>query len=212
MAISIDYTTNEIIIPKADTVFVATDPITGRETRSLDMDDLWQALADIQDNQGDVWAPTCFINTPPQDLGGITLGRSVLILAPYYVTFENGIYAVELQGGNTNLHTRTTVNSVAVHSNNSLGLIQVTSGSGVLPADITAITSGVWEELAASHTTANTLGVLLQQMQVLTAELHRIQGLDIANPMVVTPTQRTAGTIDLDISGDGDTITTVTRQ
>jgi hypothetical protein len=43
-------------------------------------------------------------------------------------------------------------------------------------------------------------------------ELHKIQGLDIANPMTVTTTSRTAGTIDLEISGNGTTTSTVTRQ
>ena len=42
-------------------------------------------------------------------------------------------------------------------------------------------------------------------------ELHKIQGLDISNPMTVTPTTRDAGSIHLDITGDGETTTTVTR-
>ena len=49
-----------------------------------------------------------------------------------------------------------------------------------------------------------------QQAQL--AEIWRILGLDAANPMTVTPTQRTAGAIDQTISGDGETTTTVTRQ
>ena len=95
MAITINYITNEILVPKADTVFVEIDPISGREIRSLDMDDFFNALADIQDNQLDVWAPTAYENTAPQDLGTFVLGRSVLILAPYFVTFEDGNYAVK---------------------------------------------------------------------------------------------------------------------
>jgi len=43
-------------------------------------------------------------------------------------------------------------------------------------------------------------------------ELHKIQGLDISNPMTVTPTLRTAGDIDLELSGDGESITIVTRK
>lgn len=42
-------------------------------------------------------------------------------------------------------------------------------------------------------------------------ELHRIQGLDNAAPMTVTPTSRSAGSINLDITGNGVTSTTVTR-
>lgn len=42
-------------------------------------------------------------------------------------------------------------------------------------------------------------------------ELHKLQGLDISNPMTVTSTSRNVGTIALDITGDGVTTTTVTR-
>jgi hypothetical protein len=43
-------------------------------------------------------------------------------------------------------------------------------------------------------------------------ELHRIQGLKSGEPMTVTPTSRVAGDIALEISGDGISETTVTRQ
>jgi hypothetical protein len=43
-------------------------------------------------------------------------------------------------------------------------------------------------------------------------ELHKIQGLDTSNPMTVTPTTRVAGAIELELTGDGETSTTVTRQ
>jgi hypothetical protein len=42
-------------------------------------------------------------------------------------------------------------------------------------------------------------------------ELHKIQGLDAANPMTVTPNTRVAGPVNLAISGDGETTSTVTR-
>lgn len=42
-------------------------------------------------------------------------------------------------------------------------------------------------------------------------ELHRLQGLKVGEPMTVTPTSRTAGTISQTITGDGETTTTVTR-
>ena len=42
-------------------------------------------------------------------------------------------------------------------------------------------------------------------------ELHKLEGLDAATPMTVTPTSRNAGTISQTISGDGETTSTVTR-
>ena len=44
-----------------------------------------------------------------------------------------------------------------------------------------------------------------------TSNLHQLQGLDMANPMTVTPTSREVGTIQQTISGDGKTTSTVTR-
>lgn len=41
--------------------------------------------------------------------------------------------------------------------------------------------------------------------------LHKIQGLDPNNPMTVTPNTRDAGDINLVITGDGVTTTTVTK-
>lgn len=43
------------------------------------------------------------------------------------------------------------------------------------------------------------------------ADLWALDGLDISNPMTVTPTSRTTGTIAQTISGDGTTTSTVTR-
>jgi hypothetical protein len=42
-------------------------------------------------------------------------------------------------------------------------------------------------------------------------DIHKIHGLDLSNPMTVTPTSREAGTIEQTISGDGTTTSTVTR-
>lgn len=42
-------------------------------------------------------------------------------------------------------------------------------------------------------------------------EIWELAGLDITNPMTVTPTSRITGTINLALTGDGTTTTTVTR-
>lgn len=53
---------------------------------------------------------------------------------------------------------------------------------------------------------------LSTEQAVMLDELWKLAGLDTDTPMTVTPTSRTAGTIDLDITGDGVTSSTVTRQ
>lgn len=47
----------------------------------------------------------------------------------------------------------------------------------------------------------------MQQLYVWIQELHRIHGLESGVPLVVTPTQRTAGTITQHVSEAGDTVT-----
>jgi hypothetical protein len=42
-------------------------------------------------------------------------------------------------------------------------------------------------------------------------ELHKLEGLDSANPVTTTPTSRNAGSVSQVISGDGITTSTVTR-
>lgn len=165
MAITIDYITNEILVPKADTVLTGTDPISGRELRELDLNDFWKALGDIQDDQTDVWASTAYINTPPQDLGSITLARSVLIQEPYFVTFEDGTYQVNLINGNSNVATRCTVNSVQVIPNNSVGL--AVSQSTLTTQDKADIAETVWDELESNHNTSGTFGAKIKKLLTL---------------------------------------------
>lgn len=68
-----------------------------------------------------------------------------------------------------------------------------------------------WAALLAANNDPETFGKLVQDMQSLVDELHKIQGLSSGNPMTVTTTTRTVGDIDLAITGDGTTTTTVTR-
>lgn len=112
----------------------------------------------------------------------------------------------------------------------------ISSSSTLSPENLAA---AVWNSIAASFNTAGTMGNkmnsaasagdpwstplpgsylsteaggILAQIQTLVDELHKIQGLDASNPMTVTPTSRVSGSIDLEITGDGETSTTVTRQ
>lgn len=69
-----------------------------------------------------------------------------------------------------------------------------------------------WSTALPASYTGTQAGAILDRIQTLMDELHKIQGLDASSPMTVTPTQRTAGAIDLAITGDGETLTVVTRQ
>jgi len=64
--------------------------------------------------------------------------------------------------------------------------------------------SGISGLTTAESETLTTLNALID-------ELHKVHGLSAGNPMTVTPTSRTAGSISQTISGDGETTTTVAR-
>ena len=112
----------------------------------------------------------------------------------------------------------------------------ITSSSTLSPENLAA---AVWNSVAAAFNTAGTMGAkmnsaasagdpwstmlpgsyadgeagkILSQIQTLVDELHRLQGLDAAAPVTITPTSRTTTGIDIVIGGDGETISTLERQ
>lgn len=68
-----------------------------------------------------------------------------------------------------------------------------------------------WSTTLPAGYTGTQAGNILAQIQILVDELHQLEGLKDGSPMTVTPTNRTVGTINLDITGDGETQTIVTR-
>lgn len=122
MAITINWATKVISVPRADMPLIQSSPT---EIRGLDVDDFRMELKDIEDNvEGQPFPDTHRHNTEVT-LGGLTLSRVVEILDPYSITFEDGQYAVNLSGANNNVADKTNVNQVSVRSNNSAGLISI---------------------------------------------------------------------------------------
>ena len=122
MALSIDYSTYIIFVPKTYTQFVSTDPQTGLEVRQMDLTIFAQDVADLQDDPEGAWAATAYEYTSPVSVGGVQLAPVVIILSPYTVEFEDGQYAVNLVGANTNVQDKVIVNQVSIRPNNSAGL------------------------------------------------------------------------------------------
>lgn len=119
MAITIDWSTFVINVPKNDLVLVQTTPT---EIRELDLNQFRLILKDIEDDDGMTF-PTTHNHNPPISVGGVTLARVVEILEPYTITFEDGQYAVNLFGANSNVGDKVNVNQVSVRSANSAGLV-----------------------------------------------------------------------------------------
>jgi len=127
MAISIDWETKIISIPKSYMTLTQASP----EIRGLNLNTFRLDLKDLEDDDWGMTFPDTHRHNTEVTLGGITLARTLEIINGYTVTFEDGQYAVEAKEANSNLADVMNVNQVSLRTFNSAGLITVTSGSGL---------------------------------------------------------------------------------
>jgi len=120
MAISIDWSNGIIFIPKDYTTLIQLTPT---EIRGLDTNQFRLDLKNLEDDVEGIPFPKTHNHNPPVSVGGIELARVVSITNDYTITFENGLWAVNLQGSNNNILDRTNKNQVSVNPSNSAGLI-----------------------------------------------------------------------------------------
>lgn len=177
MAITIDYSdgvTPEYIIniPRLDMLDVTGGSPT--EIRQLNVDDFRKVLADLGDDPDGMNFPTSFFHTPPLTVAGVTLARVVQILDPYVIQFEDGLYNVNIVGGNSNVSDVTIKNQVGVNTANSAGLqdpfalqagafggeVAISSTSGITGTTFPKGTRGFpVDNLTDAVTIANTRGI-----------------------------------------------------
>lgn len=119
MAITIDWPTQVINVPRNDMLLVQSAP---SEIRELDLDAFRLELKGIEASIEGMPFLDTHSHNPPVTVGGVTLARVVEIINGYTVTFEDGQYAVNLVGANSNVADITNVNQVSVRSANSAGL------------------------------------------------------------------------------------------
>lgn len=116
----VDWGTKIIHVPKSDLTLVQSVPT---EIRQLDLNWFRLTLKDLEDDDiGMPYSNTHNHNTEVS-VGGVDLARVIEILDPYTVTFEDGQYAVNLFGANSNVGDKVNVNQVSVRSANSAGLV-----------------------------------------------------------------------------------------
>ncbi len=120
MAITIDYTTFIVHVPRTDLTLVQSVPT---EIRSMDLNWFRLEVKAIEDTALGMPYPDVTSHNTEVSLGGLTYARTIEILDPYTVTFEDGQYAVDLPGANSNLADKTNVNQVSVRPQNSAGMI-----------------------------------------------------------------------------------------
>lgn len=121
MAISIDYLTRIIHIPKADLRLVQSTPA---EVYELDIDAFRLELKDIEDNVGGISFVDTHFSSTAVTAEGAVVARVFEIINGYTVSFEDGAYTVNLVGASTNIAEVTNVNKVQVRGTSSTALAQ----------------------------------------------------------------------------------------
>lgn len=121
MAISIDWATFTISVPRADLTLIQATPT---EIRELNLNTFRTELKAIEASPIGMGFPKILDHYTAVQVGGIELAHVMILLAPYTVTFEDGQYAVNLTHANSNVGDRINVNQVSVRSANSAGLVQ----------------------------------------------------------------------------------------
>lgn len=140
MALSIDYTTKVISVPRNDMALIQSLPV---EVRELNLNTFRLNLKDWEDGEQGMFMPTTHNHVAPISVGGVTLARVVEMINDYTITFEDGQYAVNLTGANSNIGDRVNVNQVSVRSSNSAGLLQTRE------IEYASFDGGVWLDMAA---------------------------------------------------------------
>ena len=136
--VRVDWPNYEIYIPRTSLTLVQSSPT---EVRELDLDVFRKKLRDLEDNEdGRAW-PITHVHNTEVTVSGITLARVLLVNAPYTITFEDGLWAVNLVGANSNVSERVNKNSVSVNSANSAGLTRILTVADIY-ADPKALTVG----------------------------------------------------------------------
>jgi len=160
VAISIDWATKIISVPQS-----YLTPLGG-SVYELDLDVFRLDLKALEASEAGMSFLDTHVHNTTVTLAGITLARVVEIVNGYTVTFEDGQYAVEAKGANSNLADVMNLNQVSLRTFNSAGLIEVIQGSGVTEQDKVDITNKVWDEVltGATHNVPTSSGRRLRQL------------------------------------------------
>jgi len=134
MATSIDWGTKIISVLQADLSDL------GGGIYELDLNTFRLSLKDLEDDEDGIIFPKTHNHNPPVTVGGVTIARVVEIINGYTITFEDGQYAVNLTGANSNIPDVTNVNQVSIRPFNTAGLISVdTPATGMTVAQFIAL-------------------------------------------------------------------------
>jgi len=121
---NIDWITKIITIDKVDMVQIQSTPT---EIWQLDIPAFRLFLKDREDDNDGIQYPDTHSHNTTVEVSGAVLARVVEMINGYTITFEDGQYAVNLVGANSNLGDVVNVNQVSIRTANSAGLQDLTS-------------------------------------------------------------------------------------
>lgn len=159
--LTIDWASKVIFVPK----FYLTH-VSGTSYQ-LDTNKFRNDLKDIEDNTDGIVYPDTHRHNTEVVLSGITYARVIEIINGYTVTFEDGLYSVNLVGSNNNIPDVLNLNQVSVRAANSAGLVTINTSGGVGTA--TEVANAVWNAQLTNYITDGSTGKKLGNISSPTA-------------------------------------------
>jgi len=157
--VSINWGTYVISVPKSGLTLIQLYPL---EIREMDINWFRLQLKDLEDSDEGMACPDTHRHNTEVTLAGLTFARVVEILDPYTITFEDGQYAVNLVGANSNIADKVNVNQVSVRSQNSAGLISTPL------IEYSSFEGGIWlDQINGSEGTLFPIGTKLKPVKLL---------------------------------------------
>lgn len=130
MAISVDWGTGIITIPKIDSIQLQPSP----EIRQIDANQIHKDLRALEAGEEGMPFTNTHVHNTEVLLSGVTYARTITILPPYTIEFEDGQYQINIINANHNFADVKVVNQVSLLIGNSAGLI--VTGGGSTPVQI----------------------------------------------------------------------------
>jgi len=185
MAMSIDFPTKVITVPRSDLALVSGTIYT------MDTEGYFRTeLMSLMDDAIAMHWPQSYFHETESTIAGVTYARKIKIINGYSVVFTpNEQWTVILEGSNNDIfdveNGILVQNQVQVIPTNSAGLIVTTVGSGLS----------------------------IEQAAQL-KDIYKLLGLDNTDSVTVTPAgvDSNSGDIDINFTGDGVASTTMERQ
>jgi len=136
--ITVEWGASNIFVPRSELTLIQSSPVY---VYQLDSNVFRIALKDAEDNEAGMPFPPTHRHNTVVVIDGLSYARTIEVLEPYTVEFEDGQYQVNIIGSNNNIHSRRVPNSVSLVPNNSAGLVVVTTAPAPSATDIA---TAVW--------------------------------------------------------------------